>query len=125
MSEFADGEPVEQAMDGAHDVVGEGVDAAVDTDLDEPMDEPVEVPDPPLTGDPAVDDATAAVARAVGEPLATQVNVIEAAHRVAAGPAGRRRGMRCRRAGGSTPSWSAAAWPAPGSRPPSWSARAG
>jgi hypothetical protein len=102
VSEFADGEPVEQAMDGAHDVVGEGVDAAVDaavdtdldepmgegvdaavdTDLDEPMDEPIEVPDPPLTGDPAVDDATAAVARAVGEPLATLVNVIEAAHRV-------------------------------------------
>ena len=39
-------------------------------------------PEPPLTGDAAVDEATAAVARAVTEPLEDQVRVIEAAHRV-------------------------------------------
>jgi hypothetical protein len=39
-------------------------------------------PDPPETGDAAVDESTAAVARAVAEPLEDQVRVIEAAHRV-------------------------------------------
>ena len=38
--------------------------------------------DPPVTGDAAVDESTAAVARAVTEPLEDQVRVIEAAHRV-------------------------------------------
>jgi hypothetical protein len=48
-----------------------------------PQGGPAEItPDAPLTGDAAVDEATAAVARAVTEPLEDQVTVIEAAHRV-------------------------------------------
>jgi hypothetical protein len=39
------------------------------------------VPDPPRTGDPAVDEAITAIARAVTGPLEEQLAVYEVAHR--------------------------------------------
>jgi hypothetical protein len=44
-------------------------------------DEPFEVPQPPVTGDPAVDDAVARVAEAARQPLDHQVGVYDAVHR--------------------------------------------
>ena len=42
---------------------------------------PGAVPEPPVTGDQAVDQATASVARALYEPLELQVQGYERAHR--------------------------------------------
>lgn len=44
-------------------------------------DEPVAVPEPPVTGDPAVDGAIGRVTEAAGQPLDVQVLAYDAAHR--------------------------------------------
>jgi hypothetical protein len=44
-------------------------------------DTPFEVPEPPVTGDPIVDEAAQRVGAAVQEPLDTQVAVYDAVHR--------------------------------------------
>lgn len=49
---------------------------------DTPFDDsPFEVPEPPVTGDPIVDEAARRVGAAVQEPLDTQVAVYDAVHR--------------------------------------------
>jgi hypothetical protein len=44
-------------------------------------DEPFAVPEPPVTGDPAVDGATQRVAETAGQPLDDQVAAYDAVHR--------------------------------------------
>jgi hypothetical protein len=68
-------EPVDQAE--AVDQAGQFEPAELDQvdDVDQTL------PEPPLTGDQAVDHAVAEVARAVVRPLEDQVAVIDAAHR--------------------------------------------
>ena len=44
-------------------------------------DEPFEVPEPPVTGDPAVDDAVRRVAEVIGQPLDVEVTAYDAVHR--------------------------------------------
>lgn len=59
----------------------EATEAVPDTP-DTPDTQPVfDLPDPPLTGDPDVDEAIAALARAIPGPLEEQVAVYDAAHR--------------------------------------------
>jgi hypothetical protein len=55
---------------GEVDLIDVGVDA-----------EPFEVPQPPVTGDPVVDEAALRVAAAAQQPLDTQVAAYEAVHR--------------------------------------------
>lgn len=45
-------------------------------------DEPFEVPEPPVTGDPVVDDVTRRVAEAAGQRLDVQATAYDAVHRV-------------------------------------------
>jgi hypothetical protein len=53
-----------------------------DEDLaDDPDAEPIEYPDPPLTGDPEIDEAINALARVVGGSLEDRLTAFEAAHR--------------------------------------------
>jgi hypothetical protein len=59
---------MEASGSGAPDVVGEDP-------------EVVDVLEPPVTGDPVVDEAVRLVAKAVGGPLEDQVSVYEAVHR--------------------------------------------
>ena len=71
-----------QPMDGSERQVGDVVDDVAGSEAPPDGGPPEIALDPPVTGDAAVDESTAAVARAVTEPLEDQVRVIEAAHRV-------------------------------------------
>lgn len=53
-----------------------------DPHLDEPSQSPGDLlPDPPVTGDPGVDEAVAAAARSVGLGVEEQVQLFESVHR--------------------------------------------
>jgi hypothetical protein len=84
--------PAEQMMLDRHPLVHEpapdGDPALVDDDelrhqeaLDSADEAVPDYPDPPRTGDPAVDEVIDAVARAVGGPLEEQLAVYDAAYR--------------------------------------------
>jgi hypothetical protein len=74
----APGDSVEAAGDSMDDPAMDAPD--VDTpDVDTP--EPIEVPEPPVTGDPLVDEAVRRIAAAVRHPLEDQVPVYDAVHR--------------------------------------------
>jgi hypothetical protein len=61
------------------DVEAEEADEAESAQTD-PSEAQIDVPEPPQTGDPAVDDAITAVAQAVGGSLEEQLAAYEAAH---------------------------------------------
>lgn len=71
-------DPIEGALEGASEQSREH-DEQIEDDPFE--DEPYEVPEPPVTGDAMVDDATRRVALAAREPLDVQVAVYDAVHR--------------------------------------------
>ncbi len=92
---------------------------------EEPQEPTPEYPDPPLTGDPGVDQVLAAVAQAVHGPLEEQLAVYDIAHRTLQDRLADVEAEFVLDSVASTRSSSAVDWLVPASTPPGWCSKAG